>query len=380
MKLTPVSIAALAAFSLAACGGGEDVVDAQSAQATASAEPGPRATALAVSVGAGRTLAFSYSVPTNAKIIVGPALGAVQVFGLPDIPDGTQFTNIAAIDWRSGAAADAVSIEVTQAADFDVRVNTGAGDSQVDVKWIIPAGAPVNITPSVDIAAGLGFKKIQMQLESFTSHVNFGWTQRLGDGMAEVKGEMQFKQGSVSATGLMDLQFGNGLSKAELMVDNEAQNLAMTISPRNVRELMTKVLSDDPANAVRVGFNPVGVADGSKIGFEMLTAATNVTLGANIATGAGMDEVLYNFTSLVNARVSATVDARTGAGMDKLNLALKGLPGTAFALAGSLDTGTEDDEVLLLTEGQASGRIDLNCGPGIDKAIGFTVSTACELN
>jgi hypothetical protein len=155
-----------------------------------------------------------------------------------------------------------VAIEVTQTGDFDVRVDTGAGQSQVDVKWIIPAGAPAGTTPSVHIAASTGLKKIQMQLENFAASTNFAWTQVLGDGDAEVKGEMQFKQGSVQARGLMDLRFGNGLSKAELTVDNEAQNLVMNIVPRNIASLTTKILSDDPAASSTVNFSPTGVAGG----------------------------------------------------------------------------------------------------------------------
>ena len=129
-----------------------------------------------------------------------------------------------------------------------------------------------------------------------------------------------------------------------------------------------------------MSFNPQGVATGSKIGFEMVSAAQQVNLTADIVTGAGMDEVLYGFTALNNARVAANLGARTGAGMDKLNIALKGLPATTLGLAGSIDLGNDDDEALLLTEGVATGSIGLNCGPGIDKAIGFPVSTGCELN
>lgn len=375
-KLHNLSVITLAAL-LAACGGAEEYVEAQAqpkAQATDTT-----ARALAVTTNA-RTLTFSYTVPVNAKIIVGPAAGQVQVFGLPDVADGTTYSNINTIDWRSGAADDAVAFEVTQAGEFDVRVDTGAGQSQVDVKWIIPAGAPSGTTPSVHIAAATGLKKIQMQLENFAANTNFAWTQVLGDGDAEVKGEMQFKQGSQQARGLMDLRFGNGLSKAELTVDNESQNLAMDIRPRNIRFLTTKILSDDPANSTTLNFNPVGAATGSNINFEMVSAAQNVTLGGAMTGGSGMNEVLYNFTSLTTATVNANVSAFTGAGNDKINLAFKGLPGTRMALAGQVNAGAGDDEALLLTEGIATGTITLDCGPGIDKAIGFAQTLACELN
>lgn len=374
---TPHALSALTlAMLLSACGGGGDDVDAQAPQAN-QAVPDQQALAVTAS---GRALLFSYAVPTNAKIIVGPAAGQVQVFGLPDIADGTTYNNIGSIDWRSGAADDAVAIEVTQTGDFDVRVDTGAGQSQVDVKWIIPAGAPAGTTPSVHIAASTGLKKIQMQLENFAANTNFAWTQVLGDGDAEVKGEMQFKQGSVQARGLMDLRFGNGLSKAELTVDNEAQNLVMNIVPRNIASLTTKILSDDPAASSTVNFSPTGVAGGSNINFEMVSAAQSVTLGGTLNGGAGMDEVLYNFTSLANARVNANVSANTFAGMDKINLAFKGLPGTAISLAGAVNAGADDDEALLLTEGITTGTIRLDCGPGVDKGIGFITTEGCELN
>ena len=98
-----------------------------------------------------------------------------------------------------------------------------------------------------------------------------------------------------------------------------------------------------------VNFSPTGVAGGSNINFEMVSAAQSVTLGGTLNGGAGMDEVLYNFTSLANARVNANVSANTFAGMDKINLAFKGLPGTAISLAGAVNAGADNDEALLLT-------------------------------
>ena len=105
---TPHALSALTlAMLLSACGGGGDDVDAQAPQAN-QAMPDQQALAVTAS---GRALLFSYAVPTNAKIIVGPAAGQVQVFGLPDIADGTTYNNIGSIDWRSGAADDAVAEE-----------------------------------------------------------------------------------------------------------------------------------------------------------------------------------------------------------------------------------------------------------------------------
>lgn len=376
MRFTPVALAALVALSLAACGGGgEEVVLAQSAASE-------RAAALAVTQNATtRVLSFSFG-PQNhdAKIIVGPAAGMVTVFGVTGVPDGTLYANVSGIDWNSGAGTHRLVFEVNQAADFDINVVTATGDTEVDVKWVVPAGSTAAITPSFALATGPGMKKVQVQLESFGRDVAFALGTNFGAGPAEFKGELQFKQGSVNASGRMDLNFGAGFSKAELLIDSEAQNLDLALTPRFMSELSTKVLSDDPSSSARVSFNPTGVSGGSKIGFEMLSAAPSVALDYGVTGGAGMDEVLLSLSTLQTTSVTSVVNASLGQGNDKLGLAYKGLPTSTLAVRGPISMGGGDDEALLLIEGIANSALALDCGEGIDKAIGFATSAGCELN
>lgn len=376
MRFTPVALATLFSLSLAACGGGgEEVVLAQSTGSD-------RARALAVTQNpTTRVLSFSFG-PQNhdAKIIVGPAAGMVTVFGVTGVPDGTLYTNVSGIDWSSGDGTHRLVFEVNQAADFDINVVTATGDTAVDVKWVVPVGSMAAITPSFALATGSGMKKVQVQLESFGRDVAFAIGTNFGAGPAEFKGELQFKQGSVNASGRMDLNFGTGFSKAELLIDSEAQNLNLALTPRFMSELSTKVLSDDPSSSARVSFNPTAVSGGSKIGFEMLSAAPSVALDYGVTGGAGMDEVLLSLSTLQTASVTSVVNANLGQGNDKLGLSYKGLPTSSFAVSGPLSMGGGDDEASLLIEGMASNNLALDCGEGIDKAIGFATSVGCELN
>ncbi|NJK44779.1 MAG: hypothetical protein HC933_11260 [Pleurocapsa sp. SU_196_0] len=111
-------------------------------------------------------LNFAFGV-NGAKIIVGPAQGRVEVFGLPGVADGTVYNGISAINWKSGTGDDNLQFEVTQAQDFDISVDTGTSNTDVQAKWIIPAGASAAITPSFSLSTGPGMKKVSVDLESF---------------------------------------------------------------------------------------------------------------------------------------------------------------------------------------------------------------------
>lgn len=376
MTQNKASLAILVSLLLAGCGGGDEEV------VLAASDSSERARALAVTLNTTtRVLSFSFGPQSHdAKIVVGPAAGLVTVFGVTGVPDGTAYTNVSGIDWSSGAGTHRLGFEVTQAGDFDISVATSTGDTEVDVKWVVPPGSTAAITPSFALSAGAGMKKVQVQLESFGRDVAFGLGTQFGAGPAEFKGELQFKQGSVNAGGRMDLNFGAGFSKAELLIDSEAQNLNLAMTPRFMSELSAKVLADDPSASARVSFNPTGVAAGSKIAFEMLSAAPSIALDYGVTGGAGMDDVLLSLSTLRSGFVTSRVNGSLGQGQDKFGLLYKGSPGSTFNVGGLVALGGSDDEAQLLIEGASVGTPALNCGDGVDKAIGFQTTTACELN
>jgi hypothetical protein len=375
-RLSLIPTLLIAAGLLSACGGGGDDPASATGQSI-----GPDARALAVSIDAARTLIFNYGpVTIAAKIIVGPAAGQVQVFGLPDAPDGTVYSNIRAIRYTSGAGNDSLQFEITQAADFDLHIDTGPGNVELDVKWIVPAGAPAGITPGVHMLNGPGDKKVQVQLESFATDVAFGVTGTFGAGNAEFRGEAQFKVGTINARPTFDIDFGAGMTKADFMIDSEARNLFATVAPRNASELGVKVLADDPSDSATVNFRPVGVAGGTKISFEMVSGAPLIALNHNVRGGAGMDEVKLLLTTLSAARLTSMIAIDLGQMGDKLDLGYFNLPGGTLTLDGSVVLGGGDDEAKLEATGGVTDRATLNCGDGIDKATGWRNAVACELN
>jgi hypothetical protein len=324
---------------------------------------------------------FAFGVP-GAKIVVGPAQGRVEVFGLPGIPDGNVYTGINAINWASGTGDDAIQLEVTQATDFDITINTGTSNAAVQTKWIIPAGATTTITPSLNLTTGPGAKNVQVDLESFTRNVNFALVGRMGAGATDFKGNLQFKQGGQSAAANIDFRFsGVREDKAELLIDNEARRLNLTLSPSFMSELVTKVVSDDPSDVARVNFRPRANAGGSKLGFEMTSSAPQVTLNHTVAGGAGPDEATLALTTLNTASVTSNVNMSLGQGNDKLELKYDGLPSNQNVFSGPINLGGGDDEAKLEFRGVTNYGFSLDCGEGTDKATGFfgTV-TNCELN
>jgi hypothetical protein len=366
-----LSLVAMAVLS--ACGGGgEDAPAVPEPSVEISSKP---------TLSAG-VLRFAFGPQNNdARIVVGPAPGVVTVEGVSGVPNGTVYTGVTAIEWRSGAGSDRLVFEVQQSGDFDISVDTAAGDAEIDVKWTVPAGSVAAITPSVALTTGPGMKKVQVQLESFGRDVAFALTSAFGAGDTEFKGELQFKQGSVNAGGRVAVDFGAGRNTANLLIDSEAQNLQLDLAPRFMAELNTLVTADDPSSSARVRFAPVGVSGGSKIGFEMLSAAPSVVLDYDVRGGAGMDEVKLGFTALSAGTVTGLARASLGQSMDKLELAYKGLPGTRLNLSGALDLGGGDDEAVLLREGFSNTAPALSCGEGTDKAIGWpsTSTAGCEL-
>ncbi len=379
-RLHSLAAAAVASLALAACGGG----DVSDATATAAAsEGGERARALAVAqLPATGVLRFTYEADNHdVKIVVGPAPGVVTVEGVIGVPNGTVYTGIKAIEWRSGAGTNRMVFEVNQAEDFDISVDTGPGNNEYDVKWVVPANSTAAITPSFSLKAGAGSKKVQVQLESFGRDVSFDLSTAFGAGNAELKGELQFKAGSVRGAGRMALDFGPGFNKASLQVDSEAQHLALDLAPRYMQELETKVTSSNPSSTAQVRYAPVGVPGGSKIGFEMLSAAPLITLDYDVQGGASADEVKLGLTTVGAATVTSSARAQLAGSNDKLELAYKGLPGTRINLSGAIDLGPGDDEAVLLREGLSSTAPLLNCSAGIDKAIGWPAGRLieCEL-
>ncbi|MDL1903272.1 hypothetical protein FBT69_00465 [Synechococcales cyanobacterium CNB] len=78
------------------------------------------------------------------EIEVGPQPGEVRVYGIDGIPSGTLFTGVTAIDLTTGRAQDYVEFRVYATVIPGIRVDTGAGNSDVKFIYFLPFSvAPV---------------------------------------------------------------------------------------------------------------------------------------------------------------------------------------------------------------------------------------------
>lgn len=96
---------------------------------------------------------------TDARFIVGPAPGVVVVEGVSGVPNGTVYTGVIGIEWRSDAGDNRLVFDINQADDFDISLATGASNVERDVKWIVPPESTAPITPSVSVTSGAGTRK-----------------------------------------------------------------------------------------------------------------------------------------------------------------------------------------------------------------------------
>ena len=366
-------IALAVAAALAGCGGGSDATDA-----AASTAPTPVRTS-AANV-AGSVLQLTYGTQSNdLRIVVGPGAGEVEVIDNLRPAGSARYSGISAIELTAGTGDDKLVFEITQAADFDVAINTGTGNTDVQVKWIVPAGAPV-VTPSVSIATGPGQKKLDVSLESFAAEVDFALTTALGAGNTEFKGQLQFKDGAVRAGANVNLGFGTGnVNKAELIVESKAGRNAFAIAGSGITEWINKVSADASGESLDLSFRPITPVAFTKTQLEVKSAARRALYDINVRGGAGADEVTLAFDQLVAASIGASLRSTLGQGNDKFEAKFTGAAG-ALNVGGAIVLGGGDDEAKLEAGPSSGVAVTVDCGDGIDKASGFPTSAACELN
>lgn len=313
----------------------------------------------------GGIMTLSYGpVSLNSKFVVGPEIGAVRLYQVPGAGDGQLYTGIRAIRVFTGAGTDQLDFEITQAANFEVFADTGTSDAQIQVKWIIPA-TTATLNPKLTLNTGAGQKKIQVDLESYARNVDFDWTYNAGAGPAEVKGQIEFKEGSVNSTADVALNLSGAMDKVELIVDSLADNLRLDVIGRGTDDINTKVLADDRGTNLDVLFDVTGDAGGNKYAFEMASAVPNVWLDYLVGGSPATDEVKLAMVQLVPGTIRSSLNGNLGLFADKVELKYDGVPST-LRLTGLLDAGGGNDEIKLNSGFNTLSSLQLRGGDGND--------------
>ena len=82
------------------------------------------------------------------KVEVGPVAGTVRLYSFQGIPDGQQYSGVNGLAVQTGAGFDKVEVKVDLGQSFDLRIDTGSGDSENKVVWEMqPGAAAATISP-----------------------------------------------------------------------------------------------------------------------------------------------------------------------------------------------------------------------------------------
>ncbi len=117
------------------------------------------------------------------EVEVGPQPGEVRVYGIDGIPSGTLFTGVTAIDLTTGRAQDYVEFRVYATVIPSIRVDTGAGNSDVKFIYFLPFSvAPV--VSDVEVVGNAANDKVGFEV--FNPHWGQGYGTEIADAMTRI--------------------------------------------------------------------------------------------------------------------------------------------------------------------------------------------------
>ncbi len=346
--------------------------------ATAIALVGGTANAQTVVTQVGGRLALTTpNSDQTVKVEVGPLAGVVRAYGFPGIADGTEYSSVTGVAVTTGAGLDKVEVKLETPGSFDLRVDTGSGESETKVAWKILSGAAA-AAATIDI---------------------------------------------VSAT--------SGRQLAAVEVDSDARNATVTMRARNANDFTGKVASSNTSDFLRAVVDTTS----PKFAFDLASAASVLEFDAVGGNAALANDLKYNISQsrpaslqlnwalrggnlgdVVEAKTSAsgstivqqglaqffggddnvkfetegfsTVTGLTidgGAGNDQLAQIIKGRFQNSQTLQTKLFGRAGDDELVLTTDTGIYGTglpNDLfpiiDCGLGNDRFNAFGIIRSCE--
>ncbi len=301
----------------------------------------------------------------NSRILAGPAPGAVQLFQVPGAPNGQRLTGIQAVRVLSGAGPDQLEFEIRQNTPFEVFADTGAGESDIKVKWVVPStSSPVN--PKLNLRQGAGSKKVWFDFESYAETVDLDWNvHATGQGAGEVKCLVAFQQGSQDSTADLHFHSGTGSDKLDLVIDSMSDNLRLDVASQGAEIVTTQVIADDPGTRLDVLYDVMGTARPNLVEFKLDSAVSNVWVDFVIDGSRQMDEVKLGMTQLVPGLIHSTLDIDTGAAADKVEVKFDG-QASELRLNGLVQGAGGNDEIKLYSEFETTSDAVLAGGAGND--------------
>jgi hypothetical protein len=263
-----------------------------------------------VSIANGRLTLGTNNTDQNVKVEMKEGTGIARVFGFQGIADGTAYSGISAVTVNTGTGNDQVDFDIESRQSRDIRINTRAGNLQSKTQWKILRNS--------------------------------------GSGPVNAR---------VTYTGLPA-----PISLVEVAIDNETANSVINVDTGTAGDVSAKVLSDDLANNLTVGFN----ARGAKTNFELASNASVLNVALRGTHGTNFSEVNHLISQLRPATVQVSNDITLSGGNDKLDSKIAA-PGSNITITGTTRGGNGNDEILYETEGvSVVNGLTLDGGAGND--------------
>lgn len=312
----------------------------------------------------------------SVKVEVGPIAGAVRVFGFPGLADGQQYTGVTGLTIVTGAGFDKVEAKVDLAQSFDLRIDTGAGNSENKVVWEMQPGAQ---SATIDIAsAPTGNQLASVEVESDARSATV--TMRAPNAT-----EFVGKISSGNVSDFMRAVVSSGASKSSFDLTAEAGALEIfatggnsAAAPNELSYVVTqKRLA--PVSAVW-DIRTSNLAD--KVEIKTSANGATVTQTGLVRSFGGDDFV----TMETEAFSTVTGMSFVGdAGADQISQVIKGRFQNSQTLQSSLSGGDGDDVLVSTTDtgifgtGLPNDREQIiDCGAGNDRFNAFGIILSCE--
>jgi hypothetical protein len=304
------------------------------------------------------------------EIEVGPLPGEVTVFGIPAIPSGFTFPNVSNLSLRTGLAQDFVEVRFLGDTAPDTTINTGAGNSDVVLRYFTPAAA--QSASNVRIIGGAGNDKATIEVISEADTFAANWIVEQGNGNNEVFATVQSTAASTSLSASLTQLGGTGIDIANFNVISAASALNLAFNANQGR-------GNDSAIVTIDGLGPATTTlaldilqgDGADV-----TEALAVTRGGTTAFSGRVlgENGIDTIKTLLEGDGSTSLLLDGGASADVIESEYKG----AVTGAPRLNGGTGNDVLKIVADQPALLAPTLDGGLGFDIGIGFGTFISVE--
>ncbi len=321
---------------------------------------------------------LSLSTPGTGQTVKVEVDGnTARIFGFPGLADGTPYSGLSGVAVNTGAGNDKVEVSVITPGSFDVRVDTGSGQSETKLNWKILAGGTA---PSANIATmsapgAQSFVGVEVESESGSASVHIE-----AGSAAEIAAKVQ----SSNTSDFLRVAFAGTAPKTSLEIGSHAAALEVDVragATAAADELLYKINQSRPAQ-VNINWAIDSGAGADKIEAIVSASGSTVSQSGTVLGRAGNDLFLFE-TQAFSTVTGLTLNG--GPGNDELLQIIKGRLQSSQSLRTVLLGGDGDDILSLTTDTGIFGSgfpndqfPVINCGLGNDRFNAFGQILGCE--